>query len=105
MDSAGAALDERSAVAAASAEVSELLLDRATAAASSWLRTKDAEPEPWRSAGDVITGTGHLTADQLAELIVRVTEAVVAALDRNDTTVDPPDARRVRVAFVAVPTE
>lgn len=105
MDSAGAALGERSAVAAASAEVSELLLAQAVTAASSWLRTKDTEHEPWRSAGDVVTGTGHLTAEQLAGLVAHVTEAVVAALDRDDSTVDPPDARRVRVAFVAVPAE
>lgn len=103
-----ASAEERAEFAAAGAEVSAMVLDRATAAAAAWMGTKDDEPAPWAGVGEVTTGVRYLTADQLRELVAAVQEAVEPFLGLGDGDEAPPPpagARRVRVAFVAVPDD
>lgn len=88
------------ATAAGEAMLVRTMLERATAESLSWV----SNPEPtWYDAATVSSAAYWLTADE-AEQLSNEIAAVVAKHRRQEVADRPVGARRVRVAFIVVPT-
>ena len=80
------------------------MLDRTRRDLLDWVARDDRGQGGWRDIANLSGGTRWLTDDEAEELGAAVNE-LLDKYPKASTTTRPPGARRVRVAFVMVPTE
>ena len=89
---------------AEAAALSTTVLSRLNSQYGEWLQRRAAETEEWRAAATVASGQVWLDAAELADITASIEGLVDSFRDRANG-VRPPDARRVRIALFAFPSE
>lgn len=98
--------DEPDDVAAASDELSTVLMDQALAGLRSWLAWRRTDPAEWQQAAAFAESSTWLTADELAEVNAAIAEILFRHRRRKTDPMTRPDgARRVRMFAWAIPAE